>query len=131
MEPGDWVHDVNLTLFGDYSAPTDSAQPSAGAGRVIAFLTGQPVTLDDELARMVRAEFAAQERYRQALESKLAALRASMTSRAAAISAELESPYTRAGEYAAGFRAGRYVESTECAQAVQSVLNELAEEVGT
>lgn len=123
---------MRLHLFGDYRSPATDSTPqlSAGAARVAAFLTGGDITLDAELAAMVRAEFAAQERYRQALVAKLTALRAAMTARAAAVSEALETPYTRAGEYGAGFRAGRYAEATECAQMAQTLLNELAEEMG-
>lgn len=127
---------MRVTLFGSYASSDAAAQgpaPSAAASRLITFLTLGPeaVDLDAELARMLRAEFAAQERYRQQLVAKVTELRASRTARAAVVSAELETPYTRAGEYAAGFRAGRYSEATDAAQAVQTLLNELMEGAGT
>jgi hypothetical protein len=120
---------LRVHLFGFEAAPPD-APASDASNRVIAFLTGEPVTLDATLADALRIEFAGQEQYRLTLVARLRDVVTQLTGQAAELAPQLETPYVAAQSYETGYRAGAYKTGSEAAQLVTDVLNMLAREMG-
>ncbi len=114
----DQVEEPTVYLFG----AQDRSLPAIKRSQLLSWLSGETVEMTPDLARQIRQEFQAQERYRVAILDSIQRVQTSLLEKAGQEVKALEYPSTsHLDNYWRGFGCGQYGAYCEAAQAMSEI----------